>query len=71
MNKVVCRCAQIRESDVLKFRELYPHMTIEFVKNALNIGKGCGSCLTDNSEITDIKIEDIHINTNKIVDRNI
>lgn len=57
-NRLVCQCANVTETDVKKFIEIYPEANFYLIKNALNIGKFCGSCIRDSHHV-DINIKDL------------
>jgi len=57
--RLVCRCANVKEKDVLEFKEVCPNMSVHNIKAALKIGIGCGQCNRMESRITDITIEEL------------
>lgn len=57
--KIICRCANVTEDDVWKFREMYPNMPIDQMKRALKIGQACGCCNDRDCPVIDDKFEDL------------
>lgn len=59
MVRVVCKCLDVLDTDVMKVIETYPDMPMDSVKQSLKIGTRCSCCLKDGCPIIDIKFEDL------------